>query len=146
MAVVVAISAWQVRNLLEDGTSAPDVQLVDLQGHPHRLSELRGQPVALDFWAPWCTVCRAEASTLSSLSHKMKVVSVALDYRSVAEVRAFMAKYGVDYPVLLGDEEVARRFRITAFPTTYFLDAKGGIRHESVGYTTRFGFWWRLRF
>src|SRR5690348_10928675 len=132
---VAGVSVWQTRSLLGDGTPAPDVSLIDLSGRPHRLAEFRGQPVALTFWAPWCEYCKAEVPNLSRLSHAKdaKVVSVALDFRSLAQVRAFVAKNGVDYPVLLGDSEVARRFGLTAFPTTYFLDPQGRVRHESVG-------------
>jgi hypothetical protein len=50
----------------------------------------------------------------------------------------------VDYPVWLGDDQVAKAFHVEAFPTTYFLDGDGNIRHATSGYTSTLGFRLRL--
>lgn len=148
LAAFAAVLAWQGRHLIGAGHTTPDVLLTDLDGHRHALSEYRGKPVALTFWAPWCPICKAEVGALSGLQRSVGsdavVVSVALDYPDVASVRRFIAEHHVDYPVLLGDERVARAFHVDAFPTTYFLDAQGRIRHATTGYTSGLGFRLRL--
>jgi thiol-disulfide isomerase/thioredoxin len=145
---VMALMWWQTRRLLATGAAPPDVVLTDLAGGVHRLSELRGKPVAVTFFAPWCSVCAAETGTISGLHRSAgndgSVVAIALDYGGPGEVSAFAKAHGVDYPVLLGDDAVRSAFHVQAFPTTYFLDEQGRIKHESVGYTTWLGFRWRL--
>jgi hypothetical protein len=53
---------------------------------------------------------------------------------------------GLNYPVLLGNDQVMRAFRIDAFPTTYVVSEDGRIEDAAVGYTTGFGLRWRLWF
>lgn len=142
------VMAWQTRHLPAAGTLAPDFQLRTLSGEQVRLSELRGKPVVLAFWAPWCGVCKAESSTLSALrrlvGERAHVLTVAVSYESEAAVRRFVHDQGADYPVLLGDETLTQAFQVDRFPTTFILSPEGRIEQASVGYTTRLGLLWRL--
>lgn len=145
-----AIATWQTRNLVGSGAPAPDFELRDLEGHTWRLSDLRGKPVVLTFWAPWCGVCRAESGAISdlrkSVSPDTEVLSVALSYRDETDVRRFLQVTGAKYPALLGNGETILDYRIESFPTTYFIGADGRVRHTVVGYTTGLGLRWRLWF
>jgi peroxiredoxin len=142
------VMAWQTRRLPASGTPAPAFALRTLDGRVVRLEDLRGRPVALTFWAPWCGVCKAESSNLSALRERVggraHVLSVALAYDDEAAVRAFVEAHGVDYPVLLGDDAVQRAWRVDTFPTTVFLSADGRVKRAAVGYTTQAGLLWRL--
>ena len=143
-----AVMAWQTRHLPGGGTPAPDFQLRALTGEQVRLAELRGKPVVLIFWAPWCGVCKAESSTVSALrdmvGERAHVLTVALSYRNEEEVRRFVRERGADYPVLLGDDALEEAFRVKSFPTTFVLSSEGRIEQSTVGYTTRLGLLWRL--
>jgi peroxiredoxin len=145
--IFVAISAWQTRRL-PTGAPAPDFTLRTLTGEQVRLSELRGKPVVLAFWAPWCGVCKAESSTLSSLQSTVgdsaRVLSVAVAYENEEDVSRFAREQGVDYPVLLGGSELTRAYAVDQFPTTFFVSSEGLLERASVGYTTRLGLLWRL--
>jgi len=145
--IVTAAGAYQTRGHLAAG-SAAEASLHDLDGRPVALSSLRGRPTAVAFWAPWCAVCKAESGNLSRLARWTggwaRVVSVAAAYGDAAEVRGYMAAQGVDYPVLLGDDEVLRAFRVDAFPTVYFLDAAGRVKGSVSGYATTLGLLARL--
>jgi thiol-disulfide isomerase/thioredoxin len=145
--VLTVVGLIQTRGHLASGT-APEATLHALTGEPVALSSLRGRPTAVAFWAPWCTVCKAESGNLSRLARwsgdRARVVSVAAAFDDPAQVRAYMAEQGVDYPVLLGDDGILRTFRVEAFPTVYFLDAEGRVKGSVSGYTTTAGLLWRL--
>ncbi len=145
--VFVAVTAWQTRHLPK-GAPAPDFTLRTLSGEQVRLSELRGKPVVLAFWAPWCGVCKVESSTLSALRRTVggsaHVLSVAVAYEDEADVRRFAQEHEVDYPVLLGGSGTMEAFNVEQFPTTFFISPEGRIERASVGYTTRLGLLWRM--
>jgi thiol-disulfide isomerase/thioredoxin len=146
-AVVLGVNAWQTRGHLGPG-AAPSVTAPSLAGPPVSLESLRGKPVLVAFWAPWCTVCKAESGNLSLVRRlagdRASVVSVAAAFDDVGQVRGYVGEHGVDYPVLLGDEALVRAFRVEAFPTVYFLDARGRVKGSTSGYTTTIGLLWRL--
>ena len=146
-ALVLGIGAWQTRSHLSSG-QAPDAVLATLDGERISLDSLRGKPVVLAFWAPWCSVCAAESQNLSwvrsVVGDRARVVSVAASFEDAGQVRAYVRDHGVDYPVLLGDDALLRAFHVEAFPTAYFLDAGGRVQRSVTGYTTTLGLLARL--
>jgi hypothetical protein len=71
-------------------------------------------------------------------------MTVAVAYEDEEDVRRFVRERAADYPVLLGDSELTRAFRVDRFPTTFVLSSEGRIQQSTVGYTTRLGLLWRL--
>lgn len=144
--VFFAVSHWQTRRLLPPGeTPAPDFTLTTLQGEPVRLSDFRGKTVLLHFWATWCGVCRQEVGALNSLADSLDddqvLVTIVADGDDRAAVERFVAERGVRYPVLLGNDELVAAYRVSMFPTNYFVDPSGRIAGSTVGMSTR----WMLR-
>lgn len=144
--VLAGIGAWQTRDLVSTGTPAPGFELVDLQGATHRLDELKGRKVLLYFWAPWCGVCKAAAPNVASIakSQDAEVLSIALSYKSEADVERVAREHGIPGPVLLGDSGVRESYAVSAYPTFYVIGADGTIRHTLVGYATWLGLKTRL--
>jgi thiol-disulfide isomerase/thioredoxin len=146
---VLAVGAIQSRHHLPGG-ERPAATFRTLEGAPVTLASLRGRPLALAFWAPWCGVCAAQSDNLSRTLRwaggRAGVVSVAAAYGDLAEVREYMAAHQVEYRVLLGDEATVRAFRVEAFPTVYFFDAEGRVTSSVTGYTTTGGLLARLLF
>ena len=109
---------------------APDFDFVDLQGGSHRLSDFRGRPVLLEFWATWCLPCRKGFPFLDGLAARhepsgLKVLAVTLEDGDAA-VEAFVAKYPVRF--LVGRDrtgEAGEAWQVAAMPTTFLIDAAG---------------------
>ncbi len=96
------------------------------------LRELRGHPVALNFWASWCIPCRQEAPILhaSALRHRGRVVFVGVDVKDLSgDARGFARKYQVNY-VSVRDgsgDKTWNSYGLTGVPETYFINAQGRI-------------------
>ena len=118
---------------------APDFELSDQYGVTHTLEQYRGKVIFLNFWATWCPPCRAEMPDIQSLYEKygpehdaVAILAVATPgYNgegSVSEVTAFLEENGYTYPVLMDDTgALMRYYGISAIPTTFMIDADGGI-------------------
>ena len=123
---------------LSIGSKAPDFELYDLDGDAHKLSDYRGKPVLLNFWATWCGPCRSEMPHLEEVYSEWKdegltffAVNVG---ESSTEVIPFMEYYGFNMPVLLDNARtVMRKYGVSGIPTTYFVDEDGIIQNRVVG-------------
>lgn len=148
--VVQVVAYVQTLDLLGRGEEAPAFSLYDMEGEQHSLESYGGKKTLLAFWAPWCSVCKVETGTLSSLQadlgEDVNVVSVVVGYEGKDEVRAFMEEHGVDYTVLLGNRSISKAYAVNKFPTLYVLDEKGRVQNTMEGYTSGVGLRWRLWF
>ena len=81
----------------------------------------------MHFWATWCGVCRAEQGTIDALAGDHHVVTVASQSGGAPEVRAYLEREGVDFPVLVDPGgALAARWGVHAFPTTFVVAPDGG--------------------
>lgn len=142
-----AVGMFQARNLLPTG-EALELDAVEIYGGgTFTTDDLQGKTTLLVLWAPWCGVCGAESDNVSRvqrwLGDRVQVYSVALDYQNEETVERFIQKHHVDYPVLLGGDNLAQALQVRAFPSLYVLNKEGRIKHRASGYTTTFGMLWR---
>lgn len=105
------------------------------------LSELKGQPVILNFWASWCVSCREEALELEAFwkqYHKdILVVGVAIQDEAAA-AQAFAEHYGKTYILALDEDgKAAIDYGVTGVPETFLIDRNGVIQHKEVGPVTK---------
>mgnify|MGYP001106438296 CR=1 FL=1 len=136
--LVTGCSAGSERSVPQLGQPAPDFELQSLDGQTISLSDLRGKPVLLNFWATWCLPCRGEMPYLQQVYEEWSgrgLMLLAIDVgESRARVRQFMQDNSLSLPVLLDTREsVAARYGITAYPTTFFIDKEGIIREKIIG-------------
>jgi len=126
------------------GQLAQDFQLFSPDGTSVKLSEARGRPVLLNFWATWCAPCRVEMPWLVAIDQKyraqgLQVIGVSMDDSgTTGKVAAFAKERAVKYPVLLGNASTADAYGGVRFmPQSFFIDAEGKITKTVVGLTDR---------
>lgn len=124
----------------EVGKPAPAFTLLDLQGRPVALAELRGRPVLVNFWTSWCDPCREEIPGLESFyrrfGSRMPVVGVNVR-EPAATVRAFAGQMGMTYPVVRdADGRLSERYRLRGYPESWLVDADGVARRYWPGPVT----------
>ena len=118
---------------------APVLVLKDLRGRALRLSDYKGKVVVLNFWATWCPPCRAEMPDLIRMqreyrSQGLQVVGITYPPEEIAEVRQFVRKLGVNYPIALGTIETKSLFDETeTLPLTIVIDREGKVRQRIEG-------------
>lgn len=117
------------------GAFAPNFSLFNLSGEQVELKAVYEQSdlTILNFWATWCGPCQREIPDFNRFAQEYRgrrvaIVAVNLQEKP-AQVREFVRKQGMEFPVLLDTEaKVAREYYVTAIPTTFFIDREGRIR------------------
>ncbi|HET6274104.1 MAG TPA: TlpA disulfide reductase family protein, partial [Bacteroidota bacterium] len=99
-----------------------------------------------NFWATWCGPCRSEIPGFLDVYKQYKpkgleIVGVSLDRGGWNEVKPFVEKYKITYPVVVGDGDLADAYGgIEAIPTTFVIDKKGNIVNKHLGYLNKAAF------
>ena len=122
-----------------EGASAPDFALASTKGSNYRLSEYRGEVVALVFWASWCGDCRRELERFERLrrtygSVGLTVLGVNLD-KEPQQAAAIAGAAGIGFPVLIdAGKDVSRTYHADDLPLIVLIDRHGEIRarHEAL--------------
>jgi len=120
----------------QTGRLAPNFQLEAVNGGQVSLTDFRGKPVLVNFWAVWCGPCLQEMPIIQDRFQKYYpdlVVLAVEEGESLAGLRDFVEKEGFTFLVLAGSDAIARRYGIRAFPTSVFIDADGVIRSIVIG-------------
>jgi len=113
---------------------APKFNLKDLTGKAVDLSDFRGKPILLNFWATWCHACKEELPSMQRLHETMKkkgvqVIAISIDRANADRVQKYVDEYKLTFPVLLDpNQETRRRYFIMGLPTSYLIDAQGKLR------------------
>lgn len=139
LALGAALAALTLATAAADAPAAPDFALPSMAGTNHRLSEHRGEVVALVFWASWCGDCRRELERFERLRRTygnagFVVLGVSLDDEP-ARARALADAAGIGYPVLSDSgKDVAKTYRVDDLPLIVLIDRNGVVRarHDAL--------------
>jgi thiol-disulfide isomerase/thioredoxin len=126
----------------EEGAIAPDFALTAADGRVYRLSDLRGHPVMINFWATWCGPCKSEMPAIDAVYHAHEadgLIVLAVNVRETwSQITPYVTKLGLAFPVLLdGNGSVSGRYRVHALPTTYLITRDGRVSGSREGAYTR---------
>lgn len=128
---------------VQAGDLAPDFELAALDGRRIKLSDLKGQPVLVNFWATWCPPCKAEMPLIIDAyrAHQAGGLRVlAIDTTAndnVQDVKNFVAQHQMPFDVLLDvDDSVGGGWNTLGLPSSYFIDKTGKVVSVRVGQMT----------
>ena len=151
--IAAAIAGWQVfasRSIPEEqiprpasgvliGNTLAEFKLADLSGKQVSVG-IPGKITVINFWATWCPPCRAEMPELEAfaLKHGSQIAFYAINIQESRDtVQEFLKQNKLTMPVLLDEQgETARKFRVSAIPTTVISDKQGIIRFRKSGTVT----------
>jgi peroxiredoxin len=115
---------------------APDFKLEDSSGRSVSLVAFRGSLVLLNFWATWCSPCKVEMPWFEEFQQRgdAVVLGVSMDDDGWKAVRPYIERLGVSYPVMIGNDGVAREYGgLQTLPTTVLIDKAGRIAVTHTG-------------
>lgn len=118
----------------EQTTLAPDFTAYDENGNQVSLSDYRGKPVVLNFWATWCYYCKEEMPDFNKAYEAYPDVQFLMINATdgVQETKEKAIQYvkdeGFEFPVLYDTEmDAVSAYYVSSFPSTFFIDANGEL-------------------
>ncbi len=126
-----------------------------LNSSPLKLEEMKGKPVVVLFWAPWCTYCRALMPNIVKIYNENKDSGLTVigytrlygSYRDdlgdkgkvtkeeeIENIKNHLARHNMQFPIAIAEEKsVSDSYKITGIPTMIFISKKGKINYIKIG-------------
>lgn len=138
-------SAPEPQNLTstKDRKTAPGFVLKDAGGAAVNLADYKGNVVLLNFWATWCGPCKIEIPWFIDFQQQYKdrgftVLGLSLDDDGWKSVTPYVAEHKINYPVVMGNDQVSQLYGgIDSLPTTFIIDRAGRVAASHFGLVDR---------
>jgi len=137
--LLMCVSMFMLTAVQAESDMAPNFTLKSRSGKNIKLSEFRGQVVMINFWASWCGPCRKEMPLLEKLYKKYKalgfvILGVNVDDKP-KQAEALLKQIDINFPILFDtDKKISAKYKVTAMPSSFFVDRDGKLRSEHKGY------------
>lgn len=121
------------------GHPAPDFALPTLEGETVRLSDFKGKPVLVNFWATWCGPCRSEFPDFqkAAVDNAGDLVIIGINNTTTDQkdqIPAFLEEFGVTFSIVLDESgDTAKAYNILGLPTSIFIDRNGNVNEIFTG-------------
>lgn len=103
------------------------------------------KPLLIHFWATWCPICKIEASNIEYLSKNFQVVTIAVQEKSKEVIQNYLQTHNLTFKVVDDyNGNLAKKFNIQVYPTTFIYDTNGNLKFSEVGYTSTLGLYIRM--
>ena len=130
------------------GKPAASFTLTSNSGKRVSLTDLKGKPVLLNFWATWCTPCKVEMPWFEDLQKKyaaqgLQVVGINEDDDAQSpeikdQIKKTLERTGVDYTILMSDKKVGDAYGgLDVLPATFYIDRSGKIVAQAIGLASK---------
>ena len=117
--------------------SAPDFTVLDWDGNEVKFSDFVGKPIVLNFWAHWCGPCQMEMPEFNAAYERLGGEVTFLMVHEGAAVddgKEKVTEGGYTFPVVFDvDGSAGSIYGITAYPTSFFIDADGNLQAYYMG-------------
>jgi len=125
----------------------PPLTIPMVNGKTFQSEQHKGKPLIVHFWATWCPTCKVEIDNFNTLSKEFDIITIAVNSGSNEELANFMREKNLDFPLINDTNAIlAKKFAITAYPTTFIFDKEGKVAFSEVGYSSTLGLklrmWW----
>jgi cytochrome c biogenesis protein CcmG/thiol:disulfide interchange protein DsbE len=117
---------------------APDFNLKDASGKDVKLADLKGKVVLVNFWATWCEGCQVEIPWFVEFQKEyaspgLVVVGISMDDDGWKSVKPWIEEKKVNYPIVIGNEGLGKRYGLLGMPLTALVDREGRIADVHQG-------------
>jgi len=124
--------------MMRVGLPAPDFSVQLFDGSEISLSELKGSPLLINFWASWCPPCRQESRTLERTWQAYReggVMFVGLNVQdTVEDAAAYVREFDLTFPNGRDvDGKITVEYGVVGLPVTFFVNREGTVERRWVG-------------
>lgn len=128
----------------ENKNSAPDFTVADADGNNVKLSDFKGKPVVLNFWATWCYYCKVEMPDFDEVAKAnpdiqfLMVNATGTNGETVETAKEYVEQEKYEFPVFFDTQHDAlKTYGVSSFPQTIFIDKDGNIVSNRIGMLTK---------